>query len=267
MIGRGKRGNWEKISWISVLPPRIWRDVGWTDPDVPGRDTSSFTTTRWLSHSHVLYVLTELLQLCWTVRRACCSCRATDIVRQVCLHWARQECRLWQMLAGIWECGTLAVLKLKGTWANISWNWVTADTVSPSAGCCTLFKVRDCWMNWRMERQRSRCKGHCGVHLTVLYSVLHMQISSLCYVLFHLCVTCYFPKQPSMDGVGVCNGDRLCSLWGRNWYSTCCLHELQDSHDSLLPHVGSDATRCGWFTAKFRSSAAPPDHTTSYYST
>ena len=192
MIGRGKRGNWEKISWISVLPPRIWRDVGWTDPDVPGRDTSSFTTTRWLSHSHVLYVLTELLQLCWTVRRACCSCRATDIVRQVCLHWARQECRLWQMLAGIWECGTLAVLKLKGTWANISWNWVTADTVSPSAGCCTLFKVRDCWMNWRMERQRSRCKGHCGVHLTVLYSVLHMQISSLCYVLFHLCVTCYF---------------------------------------------------------------------------
>jgi hypothetical protein len=89
------------------LPPRIWRDVASTDTDVPGRDASCCVMARSLNNSHVLYVRTELHYMCHGVERSegrTAATEHTDILSD------GRHYRLWQMLAGIWDCGALAVL-------------------------------------------------------------------------------------------------------------------------------------------------------------
>ena len=80
------------VSCMSLLPPRIWRDVASIDPNGSGRDTSCCIMSR-DNHSHVLYVRTELLQLhcvCRFVERSerrAVSAAHTDSVGEVCLNW------------------------------------------------------------------------------------------------------------------------------------------------------------------------------------
>jgi hypothetical protein len=245
-------------SWMSVLPPRIWRDVAWTDPNVPGRDTGCCVMTRCLNHSHVLYVRTELLQLhymCHCFERSegrTVAAEHTDIWREAFLNWGRSTVPGVTDVSGHLTLCTLAVLRFRHLLHHFLKLGDCKYLVEQDAALCSECGTAE-WIGQVTGKVR-------GAKVTVVFALLYCILFWICR--FYLYVTCYFPKQPSMDGVGVCDGDRLCSLWGRNWDYMNCRTPMTPS-----PHVVSDAMRCGIFAPTFRSSAAPPDHMASCYST